>query len=138
MITDRRAVILVLVLTAAALSVAPSSAAQQLALRPGPSTIWAAPTSTRVDPIATAADSIQYPSSHWREGLLAGGIAGALFGALLGGGLCADSEIEQNCTAEALRGALIIGASGASLGALIGGLFPKRSRLSPDVPAGAT
>ena len=72
--------------------------------------------------------------THWKEGALIGGLAGAVGGGLLGTAVCGQSdEVGNSCTGTtvlaALGGALLM----AIPGALIGGQFPKGPRnAEPD------
>ena len=77
----------------------------------------------------------RYPPTHWKTGLLIGGIIGGAFGAALGGGLCRYSDTSGNCTGAALGGALMLGSSAGAVGALLGGLFPTEPR-RPAMEAG--
>jgi hypothetical protein len=79
--------------------------------------------------LVTMPDSARrYPPTHWKTGLLIGGILGGAFGAALGSAFCGLSESTRDCTGAALGGALMIGTSAGAIGALVGGLFPARPR----------
>ena len=71
-----------------------------------------------------AAGSSPKPT-HWREGGIVGAVVFGLALASLGGGLCADSETDHDCTGATILGAVAGGGMGFVIGALIGGLFPK-------------
>jgi hypothetical protein len=63
------------------------------------------------------------PRTYWLEGGSVGGIGLGVFGALHG--LCADSDVQHNCTGSTL-GVGVLGAGvGFTVGALIGGQFRK-------------
>lgn len=67
--------------------------------------------------------------TYWKEGAIAGGIAGAVGVGLLATAACGMSEeFGKSCTGAALLGGLLGGGLGAIPGALIGGLFPKSPR----------
>ena len=67
--------------------------------------------------------------THWKEGALVGGLAGAVGGGLLGAVVCGQSdEVGKSCTGTTLLGALVGAGLGAIPGALIGGQFPKGPR----------
>lgn len=85
----------------------------------------------RLAPAANIPDAVRSGSTHWREGALVGGIAGAVGGGLLASHLCAlTSEGAGSCGGAALGGAVVFGTAAGALGALIGTLFPKPAAAS--------
>ena len=71
--------------------------------------------------------------THWMEGALVGGLAGAVGGGLLGAAVCGQSdEVGKSCTGTTLLGALIGAGLVAIPGALIGGQFPKGPRTAGE------
>jgi hypothetical protein len=71
--------------------------------------------------------SRQIRPTYWKEGGIAGGIVFGLLGAAAGGGLCAYSDQNRDCTGATLLGAVGGGLIGGTIGALIGGQFSKSS-----------
>ncbi len=69
--------------------------------------------------------SRQIRPTYWKEGAIAGGIVVGLLGAVAGGGLCAYSDQNRNCTGATLLGAVGGGLLGGTIGALIGGQFSR-------------
>jgi hypothetical protein len=67
----------------------------------------------------------QIRPTYWKEGAIAGGVVVGLLGAAAGGGLCAYSETQRNCTGATLLGAIAGSLAGGTIGALIGGQFNK-------------
>ena len=88
----------------------------------------AAPATQQPDLIRIPDSTHRYPPTHWKTGLLIGGIVGGALGAALGGGLCRYSDASGNCTGAALGGALMLGSSAGAVGALLGGLFPRQPK----------
>jgi hypothetical protein len=68
------------------------------------------------------------PSTHWKQGLLIGGLIGAVgFGGLLYG-LCEGlKETQESCLGSGLGGAAIGAVIGGTVGALVGGQFYQDS-----------
>jgi hypothetical protein len=76
------------------------------------------------------------PATHWKTGLLVGGVAGGLALGALAIGLCNDSDDQdKNCFLPAVAGAALGVAAGGTSGALIGGLFPKH-KAADSLPPG--
>jgi hypothetical protein len=76
------------------------------------------------------------PPTHWKLGLLVGGIAGGLALGYVAYGLChEDHEIHESCFAPAVGGAAIGAVIGGGLGALIGGQFRKREEAESPAEA---
>ncbi len=100
----------------------PSQASAQVAeLRPTSSVLF------RAEPVhLVAADSLNLPRTHWKEGATLLGGFGAVAGVLIGVGFCGyDGAPTENCARDTVLTALLLGLSGATIGALIGGQFPK-------------
>jgi hypothetical protein len=116
-------------------------AAQHRIAGPRASDVWAlsADPVARVASSATIPDTVQSRSTHWREGALVGGIAGAVAGGWLASHLCAlSSEGHGSCGGAALGGAVVFGTAAGALGALVGALFPKRPEPLPTGSGTAT
>jgi len=112
------------------------AAAAQAGLQgPSPSELFAF--GARPAPVAsrdTVAETI--PATHWKTGLLVGGVAGGLALGVVAVGLCNDSDDQdKNCFLPAVGGAVLGAAAGGTIGALIGGLFPKH-QAADSVPTG--
>jgi hypothetical protein len=97
--------------------------AQARPFSPAPSPLFAlARTSAPRDTTATP----NPPSTYWKEGAIAGGVAVGLFGAMVAGGLCSGFDGGHGgCNGALLGGLLMGGVVGGTIGALIGGQFPK-------------
>jgi hypothetical protein len=100
-----------------------SASAQTRISGPAPSVLFATASLEASDTVKA-----QIQPTYWKEGMLIGGIAGAIGGGFLGYGFCQDSEDpDANCglatVLGAVGGAVLLGIPGA----LIGGQFPKDS-----------
>jgi hypothetical protein len=77
----------------------------------------------------------QIRPTYWQEGVLIGGLLGAVGGAFLGHGLCETSEeFGKNCTGSLLLGGVLGAGLLAIPGALIGGQFPKHEDAKASRP----
>jgi hypothetical protein len=77
----------------------------------------------------------QIRPTYWKEGVLIGGVLGAVGGAFLGHGLCEMSEeFGKNCTGSLLLGGVLGAGLLAIPGALIGGQFPKHEDAKASRP----
>jgi hypothetical protein len=89
---------------------------------------------------ATAADTTNAPSvrpTHWKKGLLIGGVIGGLGVGGLAYALCEElRETQESCLGPGLGGVALGGVIGGITGALIGGAFPKTTETTP--PADST
>ena len=96
-----------------------------------PSTTHAVRSSEEVAPrsLVVLPDSVVYPATYWKEGLLiVGGLTG-LLGAAFAGGFCASGEGGgEDCGIKAIGGFVFLGGTGGTIGALIGGSIPKAGR----------
>jgi hypothetical protein len=65
--------------------------------------------------------------THWKKGLLIGGLIGTVGLGFVGFALCGDlNESGSSCFAPGLGGAALGAVLGGTVGALIGGQFPMR------------
>jgi len=78
---------------------------------------------------ASAADTTNAPAvhpTHWKKGLLIGGVIGGLGLGGLAYALCEElRETQESCLGPGLGGVALGGVMGGITGALIGGAFPK-------------
>src|SRR6478735_4331678 len=82
--------------------------AQTAAFRPHTSILFRPPV-----PAARAADTLNLPKTHAREGALIGGSLGLLLGAAVGRGICeAGEECTSSTIGGALTGAMVFGITG--------------------------
>jgi hypothetical protein len=95
---------------------------------PAASVLFTAHTTTWGEPTASDTTTRAVPATHWKQGLLIGGVIGTVgFGALLYG-LCEDlDETQESCVGSGLGGAALGAVIGGTVGALIGGLFPMQT-----------
>lgn len=84
---------------------------------------------------ATAGDTTNAPAvrpTHWKKGLLIGGVIGGLGLGALAYSLCEGlSETQESCLGSGLGGVALGGVIGGITGALIGGAFPKATETIP-------
>jgi hypothetical protein len=108
-------------LLAVAALVPATARAQVAAFRPRPSSLFAPPPAA-----LPAADTLDLPSTYWREGALIAGIPGFFFGGYAGNGLCGmDESGESDCTLAMLGGAVMGAVVFGVTGAMIGGMIEK-------------
>jgi hypothetical protein len=75
--------------------------------------------------------------THWKKGLLIGGVIGGLGLGGLAYALCEElRESQESCLGPGLGGVALGGVIGGIAGALIGGAFPKTTEITP--PADST
>ena len=94
---------------------------------PAPSKLFAAsaPRSAHLGPDTTHAAT---PPTHWKRGLLIGGVIGGVGLGGFGYLLCKDlRETNESCVGPGLGGAVVGAVTGGIIGALIGGQFHKRA-----------
>ncbi len=109
------------VLAVAAMLATSDLAAQQAAIAPRASVLFAATPSPAADPVTPRA-------TYWKEGALLGGVPMGIAGYLLVSGLCDQDDSAgggQHCGLKGLGGAVVGFLIGAVPGALIGGQIQK-------------
>jgi hypothetical protein len=82
----------------------------------------------------TAGDTaaVRVQPTHWKKGLLIGGVIGGLGLGALAYALCEElRETEESCLGPGLGGLAVGGVVGGIAGALIGGAFPKATEPNP-------
>lgn len=104
---------------------APTLVGQARLQRPAPSELFAfGATAAPLVSRDTLAKTI--PPTHWKTGLLVGGVAGGLALGFVGYSLCHDDqETHQSCFGPAVAGVAVGAAVGGTVGALVGGLFRR-------------
>jgi hypothetical protein len=117
-----------------ACSVSAISAQQPTAWIPGPapSVLFDPHTEIRAEPtpLDTTARSVR--PTHWKRGLLIGGLIGTVgLGAFVYAFCEGLKETDESCLGPALGGAAVGGLAGGTVGALIGGQFPKHTDSVP-------
>ena len=127
----RALLVLCVLLLSAGLMVAQTH--RELLRGPTPSQLFAFGTAPA--PAARDTSTKMIPQTHWKLGLLVGGIVGGLALGYVGYGLChEDHEIQESCFAPAVGGMAIGAVIGGGVGALIGGQFKKREQTDSLAP----
>jgi hypothetical protein len=100
---------------------------------PAPSVLFAAQSAPTVpEAAADTTNASAVRPTHWKKGLVIGGVIGGLGLGALVYSLCEGlRETQESCLGPGLGGVALGGVIGGIAGALIGGAFPKTTETTP-------
>lgn len=104
---------------------------------PAPSVLFTAPATLQPELSAADTATVRVRPTHWKKGLLIGGVIGGVGLGALAYALCEElRETQESCLGPGLGGVALGGVAGGIAGALIGGAFPKATETT--APADST